>query len=83
MDTNVKVKKYVGADVMENNDFEILLSNVIDVDIDVWQEDRQEPEQIPLFEDQEWPSRKTWILALRSVNHEDDGIKAWDSRQSS
>ena len=53
VDTNVKVKKYVGADVMENNDFEILLSNVIDVDIDVWQEDRQEPEQIPLFEDQE------------------------------
>ena len=33
-------------------DFEILLSNVIDVDIDVWQEDRQEPEQMDLFEEE-------------------------------
>ena len=31
-------------------DFEILLSNVIDVDIDVWQEDHQEPEQRELVE---------------------------------
>lgn len=30
--------------------FEILLGDVIDVDIDVWQEDNQEPEQIDLFE---------------------------------
>ena len=32
--------------------FEILLSNVIDVDIDVWQEDRQEPEQRDLCEEE-------------------------------
>ena len=31
--------------------FEILLSNVIDVDLDVWQENRQEAEQIELFEE--------------------------------
>ena len=34
------------------NDFEMLLSRVIDVDIDVWQEDRQEPEQIFMFEEE-------------------------------
>lgn len=37
------------------NDFEILLSNVIDVDVDVWQEDHKEPEQMELIEeDDRW-----------------------------
>lgn len=31
-------------------DFEITLGNAVDLDIDVWQEDHKEPEQIDLFE---------------------------------
>lgn len=34
------------------NDFEITLGNAVDLDIDVWQEDNQEPEQIDLFEEE-------------------------------
>lgn len=38
---------------MNHHDFEIRLGNVIDVDIDVWQEDHKELEQMDLFEEEE------------------------------
>lgn len=37
---------------MNEKNFEILLGDVIDTDIDVWQEDHKEPQQIELFEEE-------------------------------